>query len=159
MERGLDSRPSQRAWAPVAIMTVSARNFCSGIEPGPKRPARKIHFGHQIVDNFRADMLGLFGHLFHQPRALDGFGEAGIVLHVGGDGQLAPRLQSGHQNRLQIGARGINSCGVTGGTGANDQNPGSFNVTHARKSVACALPTYLGFGLSYKRSGSLFEKN
>ena len=42
-----------------------------------------------------ADMLGLLLHLLHQPGALDDVGEARVVLDVGGDGQLAARLNAG----------------------------------------------------------------
>jgi len=37
-----------------------------------------------IVDEARADMLGLRLHLFHQPGPLDDVGEARIILDVGG---------------------------------------------------------------------------
>ena len=43
------------------------------------------------------DMLGLLLHLLHQPGALDDVGETGIVLDIGGDRQLAARLQPGDQ--------------------------------------------------------------
>ena len=48
-------------------------------------------WSHSIL---RADMLGLLLHLLHQPGALDDVGEAGIILDVGGDGELAAGLDA-----------------------------------------------------------------
>jgi hypothetical protein len=69
-----------------------------------------------------ADMLGLGLHLLHQPGSLDDLGEAGIILDLGGDGELATRLQSGDQGRLQHGARRIDGGGAAGGTAAEDDD-------------------------------------
>ena len=70
-------------------------------------------------------MLGLGLHLLHQPGTLDHVGEARIVLDVGGDGQLPARLQALDQDRLQVGARGIDRGGVAGRAGADDQDLGA----------------------------------
>jgi hypothetical protein len=77
-------------------------------------------------------MLGLLGHLLHQPWTLDGLGEAGIVFDIGRNGQLPARLQTRDQYRLQIGACRINRGSVARRAGADDQHPGLFYVTHAR---------------------------
>ena len=69
-------------------------------------------------------MLGLLLHLLHQPGALDDVGEARIVLDVGGDGELAARLDALDQDRLQHGARGIDRGGVAGRAGADDDKLG-----------------------------------
>ena len=70
----------------------------------------------------RADMLGLGPHLLHQPRPLDRLGEARIILDVGGDHQLAARLEAREQQRLQHGARGVDRGGVAGRTRADDDH-------------------------------------
>ena len=67
-------------------------------------------------------MLGLLQHLLHQPRTLDGIGEARIVLDIGGDHQLAALLQAGDEHRLQHGARGIDRGGVAGRAGTDDED-------------------------------------
>jgi hypothetical protein len=72
------------------------------------------------VDDLRADVLGLGLHLLHQPGALDGLGEAGIVLDVRGDGQLAAGLQAGDDHRVQRGASGVDGGGPAGGAGTDD---------------------------------------
>ena len=70
----------------------------------------------------RADMLGLRLHLLHQPRALDRLGEAGIVLDVGGDHELAARLEARQQQRLQHRAGGVDRGRVAGRPGPDDDD-------------------------------------
>jgi hypothetical protein len=65
-------------------------------------------------------MLGLGLHLFHQPGALDGRGEAGIVLDVGGDGQLAAGLDAGDDHRTEQGPGRIDGGRPAGGARADD---------------------------------------
>jgi hypothetical protein len=66
------------------------------------------------LTNSGAHVLGLGAHLVHQPGALDHVGEARIVLHVGGDGELAARLDARHEHRIQQRARGVDGGGVAG---------------------------------------------
>jgi hypothetical protein len=66
-------------------------------------------------------MFGLGLHLLHQPGALDDVGEARIVFHVGGDGQLAAGLDALDQHRVEQGARGVDGGGVAGGARAHDE--------------------------------------
>ena len=60
-----------------------------------ERAPVEIDLDDDVVDDLGADMLGLRLHLLHQPGALDDVGEAGIVLDIGGDGELAARLEAG----------------------------------------------------------------
>ena len=78
----------------------------------------------RVGDELGAQMLGLCLHLVHQPGALDGVGEARIILDFGGDGELAARLDAGDQRRLQHGARGIDGGGAAGGAAAQDDDFG-----------------------------------
>ena len=55
----------------------------------------------------------------------------GIVLDVGGDGELAARLDALDQDRLQHGARGIDGGGVAGGAGADDDDLGVGSFGHS----------------------------
>src|SRR5207253_1152311 len=50
------------------------------------------------------------------------FAEAGIVLDVGGDGELAARLVTGEHQRLEIRACGVERGGVTGRTAAEHEH-------------------------------------
>jgi hypothetical protein len=118
-----DSRPSQRACAPVAMITVSAEKVL---------PPRQVDFADQIVfDQLGADMFGLGLHLLHQPRALDGFGETRIVLDIRGDGHLAALGQAGYHERLQVGARRVDRRRIARRTGADDQDLGVVVFSHA----------------------------
>ncbi len=66
-------------------------------------------------------MLGLHLHLLHQPGTLDGFGEAGIVLDLGGDGELAAGLNAANQHRLEHRAGGIDGgCAAGRAAAQND---------------------------------------
>src|SRR5436853_4680772 len=67
-------------------------------------------------------MLRLGVHLLHQPGSLDDIGETRVILDIGGDRQLAARLQPGHQDRLQVRARGVNRGGITRRPRADDQH-------------------------------------
>ncbi len=69
-------------------------------------------------------MLGLGLHLLHQPGALDRGGEAREILDIVGDGQLAARLEAGHQDGGEIGARGVDRGGAAGRSGAEDEDLG-----------------------------------
>jgi hypothetical protein len=82
----------------------------------PERSLRQIELDHVIGDETGADMLGLLLHLLHQPRALDDFGEARIVLDVGRDGELAAGLDAADHDRLQHRARRIDGGGAAGRT-------------------------------------------
>ena len=81
-------------------------------------------------------MLGLFLHLLHQPGTLDDVGEARKVLDIGGDHELPARLHALDQDRLQVGARGIDRRGIAGRTGADDQDLGMMMSRHALKAPA-----------------------
>ena len=82
----------------------------------------QVGLQHDVADQLGAHVLGLGAHLVHQPGALDHVGEARIVLHVGGDGQLAAGLHARDQHGLQQGAGGVDGGGVAGGSGADDNH-------------------------------------
>ncbi len=81
-------------------------------------------------------MLGLLLHLVHQPGPLDGVGEARIIFHFGGDGQLPARLDAGDQGGLQHGAGGIDGGGAAGRTAAQDNHFGMAAHDDFRKAKA-----------------------
>ena len=70
----------------------------------------------------RADVLGLFFHLLHQPRALDHVGEAGIILDVRRGRELAARLDAADEDRFEHCAGRIDRRGVAGGPRAYDHH-------------------------------------
>ncbi|MCP1839205.1 hypothetical protein J2R78_002172 [Bradyrhizobium sp. USDA 4538] len=83
-----------------------------------------------IGNDLGADMGRLLLHLLHQPGALDHIGEAGIVLDVGGDGELPARLDALDQHWLEHRARRVDRCGVTGGAGPDDDDLGMDRRGH-----------------------------
>ena len=95
-----------------------------------ERPLRQLDLGDVVVDQSGADMLGLLEHLLHQPGTLDDVGEAGVVLHVSGDGELAAGLHALDQDRFQHGARGIDRGGVAGRTRADNHDLGVGSLWH-----------------------------
>src|SRR5690606_12986065 len=90
----------------------------------------QVGLDHDVVDDLGPDMLGLGLHLLHQPGALNGFGEAGIVLDVRGDGQLAAGLKPGDDHRVQRGAGGVDGGGPAGGAGTDDGDTDGTSLGH-----------------------------
>jgi len=58
----------------------------------------------------------------HELRSHDALGEAGIVLHVGRVLELAAPLKALDHQRLELGPRGVDRGGVTGGRAAHDDH-------------------------------------
>jgi hypothetical protein len=116
-----DGVPSQRAWAPVARMTVSARYT------SPLSQLRRN--GRWTSSSLVTRSVTIF-HLLHQPRALDDVGETRIILHIGGDGELAAGLDALDQDRFKHRARGINRSRVAGGSGTDDDDLGVDGGRH-----------------------------
>ena len=80
-----------RACAPVEMITRAAR-YSLG-----RRPTRRTGAGERSTrstrgDELGAEALGLLAELHHQLGAHDPVGEAGEVLDVGGEHQLAAGL-------------------------------------------------------------------
>src|SRR5262249_4931609 len=98
--------------ADIGIARIAGRN---------KGPPAEIDRRDQIFNDPRPDMLRLPLHLFHQPGALHRLGQARVVLALGGDRQLAPGLQSGNEQRLEIGACRVDGCSIAGRPRADDQ--------------------------------------
>ena len=95
-----------------------------------ERPVAEFHLGDIVGDDSGADVLGLLLHLLHQPGTLDDVGEARIIFHVGGDGELAAGLHALDQDRFQHGARGIDRGGVARRTRADDHDLGVGSLCH-----------------------------
>ena len=118
----------------------------AGIAGEPERPLRELEFGDEIGDDPGADMGSLLLHLLHQPGALDDVGEAGIVFHVGGDGELPAGLDALDQDRLQHRPRGIDRRGVTGRAGTDDDDLGVDGRRHG------TIRLFRGFGRALWRN-------
>jgi hypothetical protein len=100
-----------------------------------ERPLRQVARDDDVGDELGADMLCLLRHLLHQPRALDHIREAGIVLDIGGDHELATRLQPLDQDRVEIGACGIDRRRIAGRARADDQEFGVDSLAHQKPNM------------------------
>src|SRR5947209_7575586 len=95
-------------------------------------PARQVHGSDVVPDHLGADMLGLGLHLLHQPGTLDDVAEAGVILDIGGGGELAARTDPLNEDRLETGARGINRRRIAGRAGAKHGHARRNAVAHAK---------------------------
>ncbi len=80
--------------------------------------------GHARVRGAEARRLLL--HVVDQLRALNAVGPAGKVLDQGGDGELAAGFVAFEDQRLQVGARGVDGSGKSGAAGAEDDGVANF---------------------------------
>src|SRR5699024_1407604 len=78
----------------------------------------EIELDRVLVDDLRAEALGLLLELRHQLRALDALGEPREVLDVRGGHERAAGIEgAGDHDRVHLGARGVDGGGVPGGPG------------------------------------------
>ncbi len=69
-----------------------------------------------------SEAFGLGMHFHDQLRAVDSFWEAGKILNLCGCGELAARLPPLQHEWREIGATGVDGCGETGTTGADNDD-------------------------------------
>ncbi len=122
----LRARGKDHRLAEIEIARIAGRD---------ERSAPEVERGDHVQDHPGADMLGLGVHLLHQPGALDDLREPRIVLDIGRDRQLPARLQPGDQNRLQIGARGVDRCGIACRPRADNQHFAVMVLRHPANPV------------------------
>src|SRR5262245_47950598 len=111
----------------------------AGIAIDSERAPAEIGSAHMVGNELGPDMLGLPLHLLHQPGALDDVGEAGIILDIGGDGELSAGLDALDQNRLQHGAGGIDRSRIAGSARTDDDELGSVSLAHRRGTPVLRL--------------------
>jgi hypothetical protein len=71
---------------------------------------------------YPAEALRLLAHVFYQLRSLDAVGKSGKVFDERGHGKLTAGLVALNDERLQIGARRVESGCMAGATGADDDD-------------------------------------
>src|SRR5207302_7001329 len=84
------------------------------------RPA-EVRSANGARAKFRAEALRLLAHLFDQLRAENALGKTGEIFNHGRQGELAARFIPIDDQRLQIGARGVN-CSRQAGAPAPDDD-------------------------------------
>src|SRR6266511_69143 len=92
-------------------------------EPELQRPLREVDARHLARVEPRAEPLRLLLHPLHQLGAEDRLDEAGVVLDLARDGELPARLQPLHEERVQVGAGGVERGGVAGRAAPDDDEP------------------------------------
>ncbi len=111
--------PSQRALAPLATMSERVRDF-AGVggedEGAPPQVGRRDMRG----DELRAKTRRLLAHVLDQLRPLDALGKTGKVLDQGSQGKLAAGLVTFQDQRLKIGAGGVDGRRQTGAARTHD---------------------------------------
>ena len=125
-----DARPSQRAWAPVA--KIDGLGKITSPLSQARRNGRRVR--SSLVTRSVTILVPTWAacfSTFHQ-RPLNHIGEGRIVFNVGGDGELAARLDALDQHRLQHRTGGIDRRGVTSRARADDDDLGVDWGRHGR---------------------------
>src|SRR5699024_6981544 len=84
--------------------------------------AAQVHLLDVLHAQVGAETLRLVAHFVHQLWALDALGEAREVLHLGGLHQQAAEVHALEDDRLKLGAGGVDRGGVAGWPGAHDDH-------------------------------------
>ena len=87
-----------------------------------KGPLREMDGFDGAELDTRAEAFGLFLHADHEFVAVDAFRKAGKILNDAGGCKQAAGHASGEDQRLQIGAGGIEGGGQASATGTHDDN-------------------------------------
>ncbi|MNZ74204.1 hypothetical protein D3C78_926480 [compost metagenome] len=90
-----------------------------------------------VVDDLGGEAFGVLAHAFHERGAGQAFDVAGPVVDFGGGGQLAAGLQAGDQQRVEVGAGGIDGGSIAGGAGTQDDQSRMFGVAHKTPISLC----------------------
>lgn len=106
--------------------------FCAGFQQKGAIAAALDRLNAGIGDT-GAEFFRLGLHFHHQLRAHDAIGMTGEIFHFGGGRQLSARLGAGKEQGAEVGACGVDRCGVAGATGADDDD-----IFHKFVKLKCA---------------------
>ena len=87
---------------------------------------REVDLVDLLKANLCPEALGLRAELIHHLRAHDPLWISGVVLYIRRDRELTTGLEPLKEERLQVGACGVDGCGVTGGARADDDYVSDF---------------------------------
>ena len=90
--------------------------------PDGERSFAQVNLVDERDEELGAEAPGLLLELLHQLRALNALGEAGVVLDLGGDGELAAGLRAVDDERVEFGARRVDGGGQARRAGADDDD-------------------------------------
>ena len=88
-----------------------------------------------VKHNFGIESLGMLEETLHQLRSLHAIHVGRPVVHIRGRHQLATLGDAGDQHRVEVGAGGINGCGVACGAGTKNQDFGVLGGGHGVRVV------------------------
>ena len=80
----------------------------------------QVSFYNVIGDDSGVKTLGMLTHPLHQIWPSNTGMFAGPVINFGSCGKLSTRLQTGNQNRVQVGTGGIDRSGITSRAGTEN---------------------------------------
>ena len=92
------------------------------LDPGPERRPGQLDLGGVGADELGTEALGLLAHLAHQLGPEDPGREAGVVLDLGGEHELAAGLRTFQDDRPEVRPGGVEGRGQPGRAGADDQH-------------------------------------
>jgi hypothetical protein len=87
-----------------------------------ERAAAEINFTHRAGFEFGAELLRLLPHIVNQLWPQNAVWETGIIFDHGGQSELASRFVAIDDQRLEVGASGIDCCGESRAAAANDDD-------------------------------------
>ncbi len=94
-----------------------------------------------VEDHLGVEALRVRLHPRHQVRAHQAVGIAGPVVDLGGGHQLAAHLQAGDDQRLEVGAGGVDGRGPAGRAGTEDDDAGVLVRGHCYDSDSWSAAT------------------
>ena len=97
-------------------------------------------FGEVCLDDYsvahvRVETLSLTAQVLHHLVAVDALRITGKVVDHGGLRELSSALQTAVHRRMQVGTSGVDGCGVSCRTAADDEAACVFSVCHYPKEV------------------------
>ncbi len=101
-------------------------------EADGERPLAQISADHVTQLILRAKAAGLLAHVFDQLRALNAVRKSGKIFDQRGQRKLAAGFVAFDDQRLKVGAGGVERRGVSGATGSDDDDVA--NVLHKRRA-------------------------
>jgi len=135
-ERAVAGRASRHAAALEALLGVDAEPARAGpgrddhrvravlvlVDPHPEGPLREVDPGDVVVDELRAEALGLAAEVGHHLGPGNAVRVARVVLDVARDHQLAAPLEPFDHEGLELGAGSVECRRVTGGPASDDDH-------------------------------------
>jgi hypothetical protein len=95
----------------------------------------KVHLHHVLREDSGTEALGLLPEIHHHFLARHAFRKARIVLHVGGEHELASRNHGAaplalEDQRVQLRPGCVDGCGPAGGAGPDDDQGFVISIAH-----------------------------